>query len=80
MKQDGKIEPFLMRKLAFVHPYSWYANDVMIKLQHFLESNPFSTQIREILIMLFAIAAKEVELLAFVEFAVVLIDKLDLED
>lgn len=80
MKQDGKVEPFLMRKLAFIHLDSWYTIDVVVKFQHFLDSYSFSTQIREILIMLVTITAKIIELSALVKLAIVLIDELNLED
>lgn len=80
MKQDGKVEPFLMRKLTFVHLYSWYTIDVVVQLQHFLYGYSFSTQVREVLIMLFAIAAEIIELSALVEFAIVLMDELNLKD
>jgi hypothetical protein len=80
VEEDDQVQPLLPAELLLPLPRPRQAEDVVVEFEHLLHRDALLAELGEVLIVLAAAIAQEVELPALVELVRVLVDELGLED
>jgi hypothetical protein len=80
VEEDDQVQPLLPAELLLPLPRPRQAEDVVVEFEHLLHRDALLAELGEVLIVLAAAVAQEVELPALVELVRVLVDEFGLED